>query len=184
MKHPLYLITRYLKATGDETCEKLYKIMDDHAATFAAAKGSMHNHQAWPGGYWQHVADTMQLAQRIMFATMPKGWPVPFSWSSVVLVLFLHDIEKPFMQERMANNPEMPLWPKEQRAGFRDGIIYRYQIAITEEERIALKFIRGEESAHSHKERKMNELGALCHAADVLSARLWHSRNKPEENKI
>lgn len=174
MTSPIYNITRHIKACGDNA-PKLQQILDDNQALFAEAKGSQHNHQAWPGGYLQHVSDCLTIAQHIYAIE----WDCPFSWSSVVLVQFLHDIEKPFMQERMAADPEMPLWTKQQRAAFRHSIIQQYSLQLTREELLALFFIEGEED-YSPTERKMNELGALCHAADILSARLWHSRCKPE----
>ena len=43
---------------------------------------------------------------------------------------------------------------------------------FTPEEWIALKYIHGEGDDYSGKERKMNRVGAICHAADVLSARV------------
>ena len=180
MRHPLYNIKRYLKATGDN-CERLYKILDEHAATFDFARGSLYKHQAWPGGYLQHVADCMSIARRILNGTR-RGYPVPFEWGSVVLVLFLHDIEKPFMQLQfaIAAPEDFRPWTKKERIDFRMGMINRYSIEMTVEERVALKYVEGEGGDYSATERKMNELGALCHAADVLSARLWHSRNIPE----
>lgn len=169
------IIYRSIKDCGDNA-PKLLQILDDHNGIFAKAKGSMHNHQVWEGGYLQHVADTMTIARHIYSIE----WDMPFTWSSVVLVLFLHDIEKPFMQERMANDHEMPLWNKAQRLHFKTDIIANYKIELSDEERMALFFIEGEGDAYSPTKRVMNELGALCHAADILSARLWHSRNKPE----
>jgi hypothetical protein len=180
MKHPLYNITRYIKACGDNG-PKLQRILDEHSGIIQRAKGSQHNHQAWEGGYLQHVVDCMSIA-RILLNAMPKQWPVPFEWSSVVLVLFLHDIEKPFMQARMAEDPEMPVWNKEQREMFKGEMIGKYDIKLTFEELHALHcmtFIEDKASYYQASDRRMNELGAFCHAADVLSARLWHSRNKP-----
>lgn len=176
MYNPYGNIYRYIKACGDNA-PKLQKILDDHHSIFARAKGSQHNHQAWEGGYLQHVSDCMEIA-RMFFNHAP--WELPFSWSSVVLVLFLHDIEKPFMQERMANDHEMPVWSKQQRHFFRNDLIYKCDLDLTDDEYCALQFIEGEGDDYSPTERVMNELGALCHAADTLSARLWHSRNKPE----
>lgn len=180
MAEPIYDIMRHLKATGDN-CEKLYRVLDENKRIIYAAKGSQHNHQAWEGGYLQHVADCISIAIGIhhsMFVDM--DWPVPFRLSSVILVLFLHDIEKPFMQDRMAEDPEMPVWSKVQRMKFRSELCIHYNIQLTNEELLALHYIHGEGEDYSTTERKMNELGALCHAADVLSARVWHSRNKPE----
>jgi hypothetical protein len=175
---PIYQIIRRLKATGDNE-QNLLKIMDDNRRIFDKAKGSMHKHQAWEGGYLQHVADCMTIAQ-LFFNHSP--WELPFSWSSVVLVLFLHDIEKPFIQDRMANNPEMPIWNKTQRLMFRGDLIAKYDIKLSLEEQNALLYIEGEGDDYHPTKRVMNELGALCHMADVGSARIWHDRNKPEQS--
>lgn len=177
MHNPYGQIYRYVKATGDNA-PKLQKILDEHHATFAMARGSQHNHQAWEGGYLQHVADCMSIA-RMMLNAVTASWPVPFSWSSVVLVLFLHDIEKPFMQEAEEANPGRP-WLEGIRIGRRLKIIEDYNIVLTEEEKTALEYIHGEGLDYLPNKRLMNELGALCHATDVMSARLWHSRNKPD----
>jgi len=177
MPHPLYLITRYIKSTG-ENAPKLQKILDDHAGTLAIAKGSLYKHQDWEGGYLQHVADCLTIARRMM----NDPWPMPFTWSSVVSVLFLHDIEKPFMQLQLAigDMGDYKPWSKKERMQFRMNMISKYDITLTKEELLALTYIEGEGADYSPYKRVMNELGALCHAADVLSARLWHSRNKPE----
>lgn len=175
-QYPIYDIMRHLKATGDQ-CEKLYKILDDNKAIIWEAQGSQHNHQAWEGGYLQHVADTMELAIMI-YREAP--WPTNLQLSSIILVIFLHDIEKPFMQRRMAEDSEMPVWSKEQRLIFRKQLIEEYDLHLTDEEYTALRYIEGEGGDYSPTERKINPLGALCHAADVMSARLYPDRNKPE----
>lgn len=183
MSHPLYLITRYIKECGDNG-PRLQQILDRHMGTFQAAKGSLHKHQAWPGGYLQHVADCMSLITMLINATgNTKYWPIPFTRASAMLVMFLHDIEKPFMQERMAADSAMQPWNKEQRFIFRGELIADYNIMLTEEEQIALLFVEGESDYYHPTKRLTNELGALCHAADYLSARLWHSRNKPSNEE-
>lgn len=179
MAAPIYHIHRLLKYTGNN-CDKLMKILDDHQPKMQRAKGSMHNHQAWEGGYLQHVSDCIRIARIIYSSAL---WPIPFEFKSVVLVLFLHDIEKPFMQYRMANNPLMQEWTKTERLMYRTILIRHYDIELTAEEQNALMFVEGEGMAYNNKERKMNELAALCHAADVLSARLWHNRCNPAGEK-
>lgn len=175
-QHPIYSITRSIKDTG-EHCPKLQQILDDHMAIFAKSKGSQNNHQAWEGGYLQHVADAIQIAGGLC---THSPWPLPFSRSSVVLVMFLHDIEKPFMQHQMAADKHMPLWSKRKRHEFRSDLIAKYDIQLTAEESTALLYIEGEGDDYNPTKRMMNELGALCHSADIMSARLWPNRNKPE----
>lgn len=178
---PMYLITRYIKSCGDNA-PKLQEILDDHLATFLVAKGSNNKHQAWPGGYLQHVADCMSLIA-MFFNMTNKYWQMPFSRASAMLIMFLHDIEKPFMQQQMCIKPDMEPWTKQQRMGFRNGLIARYGIQLTEEEWNALRFVEGEGDDYDPTKRVMNELAALCHMADIGSARVWPNRNKPENTE-
>jgi len=172
--HPIYHIVRYIKQTGDNA-EKLQQLYDDHFTLFQRAKGSMYNHQAWPGGYLQHVCDCIQIAKK--YYNIP--WPMPFEFSSVILVLFLHDIEKPFMQKEMELSVNPKPWSKPKRLLFQGEIIAKYDLRLTTTETQALVHIHGEGDDYSNEHRVMNELGGFCHAADVLSARLWPDRNKP-----
>lgn len=172
----LHQIRRYIKDCG-ENAPKLHKILDDHKEVLSIAQGSLYNHQAWPGGYLVHVVDTLEYAQNIY------SWELdfPFSWSSVVLVSFVHDLEKPFMYlDMVAKDDLTKSWTKAERKHFRIKLIEKYGISLTNEEQIALNYVEGEGSDYRQDKRVMNELGALCHAADVLSARLCHSRKKPD----
>ena len=71
----------------------LRTILRDHEALFAKAAGSSSNHQAWEGGYLDHVAETMNIA-RWLYGCSPRNFP--FRLSDALVVMFLHDIEKPF----------------------------------------------------------------------------------------
>lgn len=162
----------YLTALGNNSPNVIW-LYTDHEDLFNKAQGSRHNHQAWPGGFIQHVWDTIEIASMIYNQAVANEWPMPFNIQSVALVLSLHDIEKPFMQQ-----DSKKFWTKQRRASFRKDLIQKYNIILADEEEKALQYIEGEGNDYSPTERNMNELGALCHAADVLSARLWHSRNK------
>ena len=78
-----------------EGAEPLRAVLRDHGAAFAAAKGSGRNHQAWEGGYLDHVRETMNIA-RWLYATSPRA--LPFKLSDALVVMFLHDVEKPFKE--------------------------------------------------------------------------------------
>lgn len=59
------------------------------------APGSSHNHQAWEGGYADHVAETMNIACQLYFMFDDlRG--LPFVLSDPLVVMFLHDLEKPW----------------------------------------------------------------------------------------
>ncbi|MCU0687543.1 MAG: hypothetical protein MUF34_35755 [Polyangiaceae bacterium] len=58
-------------------------------------QGSTNNHQAWRGGDLDHVAEVMNIAV-VLFEQLSKKRPLPFSLSDILLVVVLHDIEKPW----------------------------------------------------------------------------------------
>lgn len=64
----------------------------------------------------------------------------------------------------------------------RQEIINLYNIHLTDEEKIAIKYVEGEKEDYSPTLRVMNELGAFCHCCDVLSSRLWHNYPNDSDN--
>jgi hypothetical protein len=142
-------------------------------AASARAPGSTHNHQAWPGGYLDHVAEVLNLGV-ILHATLDAQRPgvAGVRVGDVILVLFLHDLEKPAKYAR--GDQAVPMADKGARAAYRWAAIDAAGIALTAEQRAALEYVEGEGDAYSQRERRMSPLAALCHACDVLSARYWH----------
>lgn len=138
-------------------------------SNFMTAKGSGHNHQAWEGGYLDHVRETMNIAVRLYYS-MDNERQFPFPLSDALLVIFLHDIEKPYKES-------FALDTKDKKREFRDYFIRENRITLTEEQANALKYIEGEHD-YSNTERKMGPLAAFCHMCDVLSARVWFDKGR------
>jgi hypothetical protein len=57
------------------------------------APGSTKNHQAWEGGYIDHITEVMNIAHWL-YTSSPR--PLPFGLADALEVLFLHDLEKPW----------------------------------------------------------------------------------------
>ncbi len=143
---------------------KVKHLMDLEAVK--KAKGSNHNHQTWEGGYIDHVLETMNIAVWL-YKSSPRL--LPFTLEDALLVLFIHDLEKPFKEEYGH------LWSsKEDRRAFRKTLILQNQLRLSSAQWNALDYVEGEHD-YSNKERRMGEMAAFCHACDILSARLWHS---------
>ena len=143
-------------------CAKLQRFLD--LEFFKTAAGSSHNHQAWPGGYLDHVRETMNIAIRLHEAFHDRGFD--FFLGDALLVLFLHDLEKPY------NTP----WPsKEYRREFRSHLIREAGITLSPEQENALEYVEGEHD-YSNKERKMGPMAAFCHMCDIASARIWYNK--------
>jgi len=89
--------------------EKYAKIVSDHTAIFMFAKGSSHNHQAWEGGYLDHVVETMNIACQL-YQTLDSARKLPFKLHEALEVMFLHDLEKPFKDHQDAPTPLGVSW--------------------------------------------------------------------------
>jgi hypothetical protein len=151
---------------------KFWEIIHDHKEKIVKGLGSSHNHQNWPGGYLDHIVETMNIACQL-YRTLNGLRKLPFSLHEALEVMFLHDIEKPFSEELKAEGK----YAKADRRRFRADIIQKYEISLTPEQENALRYVEGiPDSEYTPDERVMGELAALCHSVDILSSRLWHDR--------
>ena len=133
------------------------------------AKGSSHNHQAWEGGYKDHIAETLRIAD-VVYEGMSKIRPMPFTLNSGKICLLLHDIEKIWLQSTGEIIDKHELYVKI--------LPEEYKVTLTDEEMNALEYAHGEIHDFSKTERKMGRLAAFVHACDCMSARLWHDEGK------
>lgn len=149
------------------------EILTDNAILFSEVQGSSNNHQAWKGGYADHVMECMNIAVMMYEGLSSTGRKLPFTLSDALLVLFLHDIEKPWKYDDKLQIKE-ELREKAAQRAFRDKKLKEYGIVLTEKQANAMEYVEGEIHNHSTKERYMGELAAFCHMCDIASARLWH----------
>ena len=155
-----------------EGCLRMYV---ENRDLYAEVQGSTHNHQAWPGGYHDHVAEVMNLACAL-YIQLDALRPLPFSLSDLLLVVFLHDAEKPWKYEvgpdgELQHRPGMET--KEDHQRFRLQKLAEYGITLTPEQENGLEYAEGEIKNYSNRKRHMGPLAAVAHMCDVCSARLW-----------
>ena len=150
------------------------QILSDNDVIFHLSPGSSHNHQAWPGGYRDHVTEVMNLAIAL-YPVLNERRALQFSLESALLVLFLHDIEKPWRYDYVGGELVImeALRSKQARKAFRDARLIEYGIELTPNEANALKYVEGELDDYSPTERRQGRLAAFCHMCDNTSARLW-----------
>jgi len=168
-RHPYLAIDQLLDILPDATKIPCLNLLNQNRQLIEKAPGSSSNHQAWPGGYADHVTEVMNLAVEL-FKAMEELRPLPFQLIDALLVLFLHDIEKPWKYggEPMPN--------KSARKAFREKLIDEYDIPMTPDQLNALTYVEGEGDDYSNSRRIMNELAGFCHMCDVASARVWHDK--------
>lgn len=185
VEHGHYLdLTRLMHLIADS--RPLLQIMQDYIENFSEARGSSHNHQAWEGGYVEHVVETMNIACQ-QYVWMRRARKLPFSLSEALEVMFLHDLEKPFKagkiltfcQCKYGADCKCPAVEatKENRKKWRNDLIAKYGVKLNADQENALRFVEGvPDNEYTPGERTMGELAAFCHSCDILSARLWYDR--------
>ncbi len=159
------------------------RMLDDNRALFETVQGSTNNHQAWPGGYIDHVTEGMNIAVSL-YDTLNGLRNLPFTLSDALLVFFLHDIEKPWKYELGADGQlhhRKGLGTKADAHAFRDAKVAEYGIVLTDEQKNGLRYVEGELDEYSSRRRMMGSLAAFCHLCDVTSARIWFDH--PLENE-
>lgn len=133
--------------------------------------GSTHNHQVWPGGYTDHLLAMLQFAKIIFAQVSPeKG----LSFGDLALVIFLHDIEKPWKYVSTPTGEKIDFKNELEISEFRQRILERYGFQLAHKHLNALKYAHGEGADYRADKRVMNELAALLHICDVWSARVQY----------
>lgn len=178
--HPLQ---DYIQKINDPRRDIIMAIYQRYHWQFHYAPGATHNHQAWPGGYADHIADTLAIseayanADKALLAT--TGADLGYSPDSASIALFLHDIEKPFKygpsdcgesnawRERFAALQSWELVKKE----ILQKLCAEFGLVLTNDEINALHYTHGEGSDYNGKMRRQTPLAAHVHICDTASAR-------------
>src|SRR3989344_7866617 len=90
--HSLNKLIDLIDEPNSSICQNL---LQDNYDLFSKARGSSHNHQAWEGGYVDHLTEIMNIAT-VLYEPLNNRRTLPFSLSDALLVLYLHDLEKPW----------------------------------------------------------------------------------------
>ncbi|MCA9496225.1 MAG: hypothetical protein KC589_04745 [Nanoarchaeota archaeon] len=150
------------------SCKKIYS---DNKEIFESAKGSRLKHQAWKGGYLGHIVDIMNIAIQL-YDNLNSCRKLNFSLSDSLLVLFLHDLEKPW---KYAGNEKQ----KEELNSFPNYLdfiiskIEEYDFQFTTELWNGLKYVHGEGNDYNPNVNIQGPLAAFVHICDTISARIW-----------
>ena len=160
------------------------KILFDNRKLFQTVQGSTNNHQNWPGGYFDHVQEIMNIAI-LLYGQLSSVRPLPFSLSDLLLVVYFHDIEKPWKYELREDGQlhhKSSMQTKEDHHRFRMAKLTEYGIVFTLEHENGIKYAEGELNDYSNRNRVMGPLACVAHMCDVCSARLWFSHPMKEKD--
>jgi hypothetical protein len=171
---PPYLSFGELLQRMDQPYQSAFqRLLAGHDELFRSARGSSHNHQAWTGGYADHVREVMNFAV-VLHAELGQLRPLPFSLSDALVVLFVHDLEKPWAYENVGGAWRRRAGLKENAHQFRMAKLAEAQVTLPAQLEHAVCFVEGEGSHYDNRTRGMSPLAAFCHMCDVASARLWY----------
>jgi len=166
-------LTYFLNQIDEPNASKCKKLFVDFEARFKTSPGSLRKHQAWKGGYIHHIEETMNLGHMI-YKEMSAFRKLSFSFSDVLLVLFLHDLEKPFRyvptKKEFGNDIE--------KHSFIESLIKKYNIKLTASHKNALEYTHGEGDSFHRTKRIQKPLAAFVHCLDTMSARIWFDEPK------
>jgi len=184
MKHQYAPIDDLVQLITEPNRAAIKRILADNRALFGKVQGSTHNHQAWPGGYLDHVTEAMNVA-KVLYWALDTLRPLPFSLSDILLVVFLHDIEKPWKYEIGSDGQlqhKATMLTKADHQRFRMAKLAEYGVALNDDHENGLAYAEGELDDYSNRERKMRPLAALAHLSDVTSARIWFDHPAPADD--
>lgn len=169
----------------DPRVSALLQMYDDYKDIFHYAPGSSHNHQAWTGGYADHIAEIIRI-NYVTYDALNSLRKLPFNRDEATTALLFHDIEKPFRYGPQ-DNAECNKW----RAQFtsyqewEDGkwdilsvLEQRYGFKLTEAERHAIKYAHGEGDDYRKDTRVATPLSSHVHHCDDASARIYAEDGK------
>lgn len=154
---------------------RCYEFLDDNKELLEKAVGSKANHQAWAGGYIDHVTEIMNIAV-VLYEPLNEKRELPFSLSDALIVLFLHDLEKPWKYEESDGelNIKKEMEDRDYIKRFVQEKIRTYKFELTEEHWNGLNYVEGEIGSWTPGKRFMGPLAAFAHMCDVWSARGWY----------
>ena len=157
----------YLNLIDEPNRSSCLRMLEDNKDRILKAPGSRVKHQAFEGGYIVHLEQAMRLAQ-MLCDYFREVYSVRISDSDAILVLWLHDWEKPFKYIE----PSRQFENDEEKKVFMMDAVAQYGIQLSEEHLNALKYVHGEGDDYHPLRNIAGPLAALCHICDTASARI------------
>lgn len=168
---PYLLIDKLIDMIDEPNRSQCVRLFTDNKELFKKAKWSNVKHQAREWGYINHLEEVMNVAV-IMYQDLHRCRKLPFSLSDALLILFIHDLEKPRKYAWSQNDQE----ELTQYADAKDFIKMKmntYAFQLSEEHRNAFTYIHGEWKDYNPNQNIQWPLGAFAHCCDTISARIW-----------
>jgi hypothetical protein len=184
MKPYYYTVEQMLEIIDEPNRTACQRILVDNRKLFQIAQGSTNNHQSWTGGYFDHIQEAMNIAV-FLYERLDSVRPLPFTLSDLLLVVYLHDIEKPWKYELREDGRlyhKTTLQNKEDQQCFRMAKLAEYGVTFTPEQENGMRYAEGELNDYTNRHRVMEPLACVAHMCDICSARLWFAHPNKEND--
>lgn len=175
-----------LKSSRGQTLLQIYSAYEDLLNTSPA---SSHNHQTWPGGLADHLADMCRFGY-IMYQGDKALYGEPeYTWESFVVAVFCHDAEK-FVVYGQPTDPRCAPFHaladtpanKQEKEGIKWEVLEywrkQFGLTLTYAETNAVKYAHGEGDDYRSNQRVMLPLAAALGNADRHSARIRFNKGQ------
>ncbi len=160
----------------DKNQSQLKKLYQDIIEEMPNAKWSSNNKHQWrEWGYYDHIADVLKF-WKILYEDLNRYRTLPFSFDDVIVVILIHDIEKPYKYIGDKEKYKDLLMLNDH--SIRDTILEKYNIQLSTTQQNGADYIHGEWHEYSKTERIMWPLAAFCHSIDTISARIYFNDGK------
>jgi len=130
---------------------------------FDTSKGSAIKHQAWPGGYRDHIREVMRICLVTYQALNGSVRTPPFTLSHALVGCFLHDVEKLW---KHAIDPE-------HRQDIDKNDLLDGHFTMDADLWNSVKYAHGEGDDYHPTKLVQSPLAAFVHHCDNTSARIW-----------
>ncbi len=157
------------------------KVLIDYKEQFETIPGSITKHQAWVGGYKNHVEEVMNIAC-LLYRNMNKARQLPFSLSDALFTLFCHDLDKLIAYQKKGEVYVRVLDHHSAAEAALTLIEQTYSYTLSFDEKNALHYVHGEGKDYHPTERIMGPLATFIHCCDVISARIWFDEGKDSKH--
>ena len=84
MKPNYYTIKQMLEMIDEPNRTACQQILSDNRKLFQTVQGSTNNHQNWPGGYFDHVQEVLNIAYQL-YNCLAAQRPLPFELQDALL---------------------------------------------------------------------------------------------------
>jgi len=175
MKHEfldLHMIVQLVESPNRDAVIDAYV---QNADRIAQTPGARKKHQAWDGGYLDHVIYATNYGIVLHNLHKELDFQPDHNEGDIALVMLLHDFGKIARYKRDRDGWDYVEEPDQAEHDFFDHIIKAHGFQLTDNQNNALEFVHGEGSKYTPQGRLMLPLATICHQSDV-----WNARYCPE----